>query len=554
MRAYSTPFITPLIALLAVIFFAACGDGTTEPPPDPPRATTITVTPGHVDLAALGATVQLTAEVRDQNGQAMAGAAVAWTSGVTAVATVDASGLVTAVANGSATVTATSGSASGSAAVTVMQSADSVAVQPEEASFAALGDTVRLSAEAFDANGRTVAGAEFSWESSDEAVAAVSGSGLVTAVANGSATITATSGSASGSATVTVAQEVSAVAVVPDAASLGALGDTVRLSAEAFDANGGAVAGAEFSWESSNEAVATVSASGLVTAVANGTATITATSGSASGSAMVTVAQEVSAVAVVPDTATVLEGDTFRLAATATDANGRAVTGVEFAWASGDTAVALVDASGLVTGVGAGQTDVTATTAGIEGRAQLTVVARAPTAIAVTPNTALLTALGQTAQFLAEVRDQIGRVMENQSVVWASSDAMVATVDSTGLVTATGNGTTAISATVGSASDTAVVTVRQSVRSATVAPAADTVALGDTLRLVAEAFDENGHVVEGAAFTWSSSNVAVATVDPSGLVRGSAEGTATITATAGEASETSAITVVNPDRAALIAL
>ena len=82
----------------------------------------------------------------------------------------------------------------------------------------------------------------------------------------------------------------------------------------------------------------------------------------------------------------------------------------------------------------------------------------------------------------------------------------------------------------------------------------DSVALGDTLQLVAEAYDETGHVVEEAEFTWSSSDAPVATVDPSGLVRGAGEGAATITATAGDASGTSEITVVNPDRTALMAL
>ena len=66
------PFIA-LIALLTVTFFAACGDGATAPPPDPPRATTITVSPATAELAALGAMVQFSAEVLDQNGQVMAG-------------------------------------------------------------------------------------------------------------------------------------------------------------------------------------------------------------------------------------------------------------------------------------------------------------------------------------------------------------------------------------------------------------------------------------------------------------------------------------------------
>ena len=94
----------------------------------------------------------------------------------------------------------------------------------------------------------------------------------------------------------------------------------------------------------------------------------------------------------------------------------------------------------------------------------------------------------------------------------------------------------------------------QSAGSVTVSPPAHSIAPGDTLRLVAEAYDAGGHLVAGASFTWSSSDAPVATVDPSGLVRGAGEGTATITATAGDASGTSEITVVNPDRAALVAL
>ncbi|MXW18778.1 MAG: hypothetical protein F4Z83_14685 [Gemmatimonadetes bacterium] len=78
--------------------------------------------------------------------------------------------------------------------------------------------------------------------------------------------------------------------------------------------------------------------------------------------------------------------------------------------------------------------------------------------------------------------------------------------------------------------------------------------LGDTLRLKAVAFDANGHMVAGAAFTWSSSDAPVARVDRSGLVRGAGEGVATITATAGSAKGTAQITVRNPDRAALEAL
>ena len=283
-------------------------------------------------------------------------------------------------------------------------------------------------------------------------------------------------------------------------------------------------------------------------------ATIAVTAGSASGSATVTVAQEVSAVAVTPAADTVVTGDTLRLVAEAADANGHPVAGTEFEWASSDTLVALVDDAGLVTGVRVGEAEVTATAAAVTGRAALMVVAPAPTAVAVTPDTVTLTALGQTVQLAAEVRDQIGRVMEAVRVSWASAETTIAAVDSAGLVTAIGGGATTVAATVGEASGEAVVTVMQSVGSVVVSPALDTVALGDTLRLTAEAFDENSHVVEGAEFAWSSSDVSVATVDGAGLVRGIAEGMATVTAAAGDVGSTAEITVANPDRAALAAL
>ena len=142
--------------------------------------------------------------MRDQSSRVMAGATVTWTSSASSVATVDASGLVTAAGSGTATITASSGDASGSATVTVQQSVASVEVSPPAAELTAWGASVQLTAEAFDENSHRVTGAEFSWESSDAAVATVDGSGLVTGVAGGMARITASAGEASASAVVTV--------------------------------------------------------------------------------------------------------------------------------------------------------------------------------------------------------------------------------------------------------------------------------------------------------------------------------------------------------------
>src|SRR5207249_11453549 len=128
------------------------------------------------------------------------------------------------------------------------------------------------------------------WGSSAPGVASVDGSGMVRGVAVGAATITATSEGKSGTASVTVASvPVAAVAVTPPAVTI-PQGQTVQLTATPQDASGNALGGRVITWASGNTAVATVSGSGLVTAVAPGAATITATSEGQSGTATVTVA------------------------------------------------------------------------------------------------------------------------------------------------------------------------------------------------------------------------------------------------------------------------
>ncbi len=442
----------------------SCGDdgvGPTTPlppPPPAPVATTVTINPGSASFTALGETARFTAEVRDQNGQTMAGAAVAWASSDASVATVDASGQVTAAGNGTATITATAGSVSGTAEVTVEQQVSAVVVSPAAATLVALGDTVRLVAEATDANGHGVAGLEVSWSSGDAGVAPIDDTGLVTAAGNGTATITATAGSVSGTAEVTVEQQVSAVVVSPAAATLVAFGDTVRLVAEATDANGYRVAGLEVSWSSGDAGVAPIDDTGLVTAAGNGTATITATAGSASGTAEVTVAQEVSAVAVSPAAATLVAfGDTVRLVAEATDANGHNVAGLEVSWSSGDVGVAQIDDTGLVEAVAEGAATVTATAGSVSGTAEVTVEQQV-SAVIVTPAADTLI-VADTVRFSAAAADANGYAVAGAEFAWSSGDAAVVRVDSTGLAVAVRAGTATVAAVSEGVSGQAVVVV-----------------------------------------------------------------------------------------------
>ena len=344
------------------------------------------------------------------------------------------------------------------------------------------------------------------------------------------------------------------VTVSPATSELTAVGATVQLRAEVRDQSGNVLGGAAMTWSSDDTAVATVNASGLVTAAANGTATIAATAGTTSGSATVTVAQQVSAVELTPAGGIVLPGTTLQLSAEARDANGHSVAGAAFTWASSDPAVAVVDATGLVSGIALGEVEVSATSSGVIGRAQLEVAEPAPTAVAVSRDAVAFDALGDTVRLAAEVRDQAGRPMPDEVVRWAAGDTLVATVTVTGLVTAVGNGGTTITATSGTLSSAATVDVTQVARRLAVSPPADTLILGDSVRLTAEAFDANGHPVPSVAFAWSTSDASLAVVDTSGAVRGVAEGTAEITAATGNVRGSARITMFSPDRAPLVAL
>ena len=280
---------------------------------------------------------------------------------------------------GQYTVTATSepGTLTASASVTIACAIPvaTVTVSPASVSLQ-MGQSSQLTATPKDANGSPLTGRAITWSSSNTAIATVSGTGLVTGVAGGGpVTITATSEGQSGSASVTVTTvPVASVTVTPPSASV-QVGQTVQLTATLKDANGNILTGRTVTWSSNQTTVATVNATGRVTARAAGSATITATSEGQSGTSSITVTPvPVASVTVTPASASVAVGATVQLTATPKDANGNPLTGRVITWSSSNTAIATVSGSGLVTGVAAGgPVTITATSEGRSGSAAVTV-------------------------------------------------------------------------------------------------------------------------------------------------------------------------------------
>lgn len=174
------------IALLFALSAAACGGGDSTEPNDP--IASVTISPATVQLAALGETSQLSATVRTQSG-ANANATLSWQSSAPQIATVDANGLVRAIAVGSAQITASAGSVSGSAQVTVVQVAARVTLTPARDSIFT-GGTLQLVAAAIDKSNAAIASPRTTWSSSDSSIASVSATGLVTGRSRGQARIT----------------------------------------------------------------------------------------------------------------------------------------------------------------------------------------------------------------------------------------------------------------------------------------------------------------------------------------------------------------------------
>ncbi len=222
------------------------------------------------------------------------------------------------------------------------------------------GASAQAQAVAVDASGSPLSGRSVSWSSTNQAVATVDGSGMVTGVSAGNATINATSEGKTGSATVTVTRDptVASVAISASGNSIQSRGN-LQLTIAVKNGRGQDLSGQTITYASSATSVATVSATGLVTSVGpTGTTNITASVGSVTSAPFVltvTPGPVASLTAVTGVPASAQFGSTNPISVKATDAAGNAVPGaaVYFALTStiggSVTASATSDASGIAT-------------------------------------------------------------------------------------------------------------------------------------------------------------------------------------------------------------
>lgn len=260
---------------------------------------------------------------------------------------------------------------------------------------------------------------------------------------------------------------------------------------------------------------------------------------------------------VSPPTVALTTGESARLEATPRDAGGIEVTEAAVVWNSSNPAVANVSDDGNVAAVAPGNAAITARSGGSSATVAVLVSApRArPTALArpadvasvgISPPSAS-TAVGESVQLEATIRDRSGATLTGRDVRWISSNTAVAQVSDAGLVTGIAEGTVQVTATSEARSGSASVSVSaRPVVALEVSPRRGTILIGATLQLSATPRDEGGAAMSGRVVAWTSGNTAVARVSSGGLVTGVAPGSATITATSASATARVAVTVEAP--------
>ena len=299
---------------------------------------------------------------------------VTWSSSDPSVATVNKDGLATAVAAGTAIITATSGAVSGRQTLTVTSLLSSISVTPTDPSMPAGSNKLFTATGTYSDGTSEVLRTEAVWSSSDTTVVTANYGGLVTAVAPGTATITVTEGSISGHTTVTVTPLTLSSISVTHASPTIPVGVTQQFMATGIY-SGGTINDitTQVTWSSSDPSVAEVNDKGLVRTIAGGTTTITATSGTIVGSTLLTVnSATLSSVAVTPSNPSMFVGSTQQFTATGTFSDGTTQT-MPVTWTSSNPQVATINSSGLATAVTTGTAIITASSGPISGRTTLTV-------------------------------------------------------------------------------------------------------------------------------------------------------------------------------------
>jgi trimeric autotransporter adhesin len=527
-------------------------------------ATKLVAAPATNEVA-LGSTRALAATLTSASGEALPGRSVTWKSSNLAIAVVSASGVVTAVGIGSATITATGDidNVSGTATFNVTDPVASIRLTPSTPQLMRVGGTLQVTATPLNAAGLPISGLSASWSSPNPAVATVGPTtGLVTAVG------AAVGGAAQTSVTVdiqgrTASLPITVTEIPPKTVTLSptaftlANGTSRQLIPVVVDSAGTTVTSLttrNVQFTSSNQAVANVSSpGGVVNATGGGVTLISATvDGVKSNDVTVTVDAVVASIRLTPfQNQTLRVGGTLQVTATPIDNNNQPIPGKTVNWSSGNTAVVSVSATSpttTITALSVGSTSVTAEVDGRTASINISVTLAPIASVTLAPATDVMI-VGDTRQYTPVVTDTANRNvgLVGRNVTTQSSNIQVATMTAQGLVTGFAVGSTNLTMTVDTATSNVLQLNVVQPASVTVTPNPGSVKVGAGLQLTVVVKDAAGNILtitKQSLISFQSNAGGIATVSQFGLVNGVAVGTAVITANVNGVTGTATVNVV----------
>lgn len=355
-------------------------------------------------------------------------------------------------------------------------------------------------------------GASVQWSSSNNAVATVTNDGTITAIGKGNAVITAKIGEVTAECQVQVNNPLTGISIKETLNLKKGQSEQLDISYQPEDAD----ITTEISWSSDNEAVATVSKEGRVTAQKDGTARITVRIGDLSATCVVTVQEiKLDAISLSKEEIVIEKSSSEKLEVfyePEETTDDKSVT-----WSVSDSNIISVDGSGIVTGKAVGKAIVTARVGQCE--AQCVVVVNAPLKEISFVKESLELIKGQTSgELMTSLSFTPADTTDSKDVIWTSSNPDIAEIDEKGNILAKKAGSTTITADGANGTKaTCVVVVKEiPIEGVVLDVTSAIVEGGETVQLSATVYPEN--TTDNKLLRWESKDDSIATVDENGLV------------------------------------
>jgi len=524
--------LLPVLLLLGATSGCAGEEGSPPLSPPPPSVDLVEIRPLAPEVF-VGQRLLLEALPTDGNGEDLGQRPTVWASSDEAIATVTQGGLVEGIAPGEVRISATVEGVEGAATLRVTRTPlGRVVVEPGTLNLVE-GESASLGAKVLDVLGEEVEAESFTWRSSDEAVAEVDAEGRVDGVGPGEARIYASFEGVEGSSKVwVVAAPIEKLEPLEKEVSI-YTGRRRMLEVEVVDANGKVLPEARPSWRSTIPSIADVSDDGELRAWSPGQTTVVVSIADLKAYITVTVSRmPVTRVVVEPEAVTAQAGDEVELVAYVFGLDPEPFGGEEVSWSSSDEALATVNERGRVRLLGRGVVEVTATAGGVSSTSTIT-IRRTPAIARVEIDSPISIARGADLQLEARVFDVNGEQVSGLPLEWSADDPSIASVDEEGRLLGHAVGETEVRVSVDGVAAVATIQVYKpfTIAEVKILGSDGEVLLGERRQLRAEAFDDEGRLVNFVTMSWSSSDEAVATVS-GGEVIAHATGPVTIAAEA----------------------